>query len=210
MLDLSQITAFALASIIVILVPGSDVFLLLRISLNQGVRTGLLALLGIHLGNVVQAVIMISGLGILLSRVPAALFVLKLLGALYLLYLAAQTIRSLVKNDASKDQETTEEQQKKQRPFTLGLLTNVTNPKVFIFFLAFFPQFLGTATSVPLQLALLSVIFIALAVIWELAIVLAASSLGATLNSRRFTKAIDVVCAVAFILLAVMVFLTNV
>ncbi len=205
MLDVSQFAAFSIASIIVILVPGSDVFLLLRMSLNQGIRAGLLALLGIHLGNIVQAIIMISGLGLLLSKIPGALFALKTLGALYLLFLAFQTIRSLLQKSDTKQEASIEEQQPRLA-FTLGFLTNVTNPKVLIFFLAFFPQFIGQATNLPLQLTLLSAIFICLAVIWELVIVLTAAKIGKTLNSPRFMRIMDIVCAIAFVLLAIMVF----
>lgn len=211
MIDFSILLPFVATSAIVILVPGSDVFLLLRLSLSKGVGAGIRALAGIHLGNAVQATLMISGIGLLVSQIPFAIMALKILGAAYLIYLAIMSLIAAFRK-AKEDQPGTEATTsdpapapKESSPFAQGLLTNVTNPKVLLFFVAFFPQFLGHASNVSLQLLLLSAVFIGLAIIWEAIIVLAAAKLGATMKSKNFTKIMDTICAVAFTGLAVLI-----
>lgn len=211
MIDFSVLLPFVATSAIVILVPGSDVFLLLRLSLSEGVGAGIRALAGIHLGNAVQATLMISGIGLLVSQIPFAIMALKILGAAYLIFLAIMSLIAVFRK-AKEDQPGAEATasgpapaRKKSSPFAHGLLTNVTNPKVLLFFIAFFPQFLGHASNVSLQLLLLSGIFIGLAIIWEAIIVLAAAKLGATMKSKNFTRIMDTICAFAFTGLAVLI-----
>ncbi|MGW4125483.1 LysE family translocator [Nocardia sp. NPDC004711] len=206
MIDPVPLASFAVASLIVILVPGSDVFLLLRVSVSEGVVAGLKALGGIHLGNVIQATMMISGIGLVISRIPGALTALKYLGAAYLLYLAVSSLRAVLRPSnvmATTEGETNTRVDQRPSPFLQGLLANITNPKVLIFFVAFFPQFLGHASNTAIQLLVLSTIFIALAVVWEGMIVVGAGRLGRMTNSVRFTKVMDVACTTAFTGLAV-------
>lgn len=211
MIDFSVLLAFMATSAVVILVPGSDVFLLLRLSLNKGVGAGMKALAGIHLGNAIQATLMVSGVGLIISQIPFAIMVLKILGAAYLLYLAVTSLLAVFRKPKGTQPGTDVSTSKPARavkepsPFAQGILTNVTNPKVLLFFIAFFPQFLGNASNVPLQLLLLSVVFIGLAIVWEAIIVLAAARLGATMKSPNFSKVMDSVCAVAFTGLAAMI-----
>lgn len=209
MIDATTFLPFALASAIVILVPGADVFLLLRVSIVHGVRAGIATLIGIHLGNCLQALLMISGVGLLVSQIPGAIQVLKIIGAAYLIYLAVTSFIAALKTPAPT--QSSEESTPKPRlgPLGQGLLTNITNPKVLLFFLAFFPQFLGSTTNVAVQLICLAGIFIALALIWEGIIVLGATKLGSALNSQRFIRAMDFVCGFAFVLLAVGLLVTE-
>lgn len=211
MIDFSITLAFVATSAIVILVPGSDVFLLLRLSLSKGIGAGLRALAGIHVGNAIQAMLMISGIGLLVSQLPFAIMALKVLGAGYLIYLAITSLiaafHKLKKEEPDSEDHTADRAavKKEVSPFAQGLLTNVTNPKVLVFFVAFFPQFLGQASNVSMQLLLLSAVFIALAIIWEAIIVLAAARLGATMKSDKFSTVMDTACAVAFTGLAVLI-----
>lgn len=218
MIDIAVLPAFIAASAVVILVPGSDVFLLLRLSLAQGMGAGLRALAGIHLGNLVQAALMVSGIGLLVSRIPAAVLALKIVGAAYLLYLAVVSLRAALRKPPSSstnpapdpNDDARRADQPIPRAFRQGFLTNVTNPKVLLFFVAFFPQFLGSATLVPLQLLVLSTVFIVLAIVWELVVVFAAARIGAVMTSPRFLIGMDLVCALAFTALAISLVVTTV
>lgn len=213
MIDVAVLPAFVAASAVIILVPGSDAFLLLRLSLAHGARAGLRALAGIHLGNVVQAALMVSGVGLLVSKIPLAILVLKVVGAAYLVYLAVQSVRAALKSTTPAtggDAAAPASPGPATGAFRQGLLTNVTNPKVLLFFVVFFPQFLGRATQVPLQLLVLSVVFILLAIVWELIVVLAAARIGGMVTSPRFARVMDVVCAAAFAAIAVSILVTSV
>ena len=213
-LDLSVLPAFAVASTVVVLAPGADVFLLLRTSMRHGARSGLAALLGIHLGNLIQATVMVSGVGLVLSRSDAVMTALRWVGAAYLVFLAATIVRSLLAGDvaaaplegAAPDAAAPEAT---RSFFATGLLTNVTNPKVVLFFLAFFPQFTGDADRAALQLTLLSATFIGIAFAWELALVFGAAKVAPLVTSKRGITVLDAITAVAFVLIAVALVVTG-
>ena len=213
MLDFSQLLPFSLASLIIILSPGADSFVLLRISHSRGVKDGMSALWGINLGNTTQALLMISGVGLVVSKIAAAILVLKILGGIYMSYLAIMAARAAIKPSlvslsapACNPSSAEGAPVKKGSPFMQGLISNVTNPKPLLFYLAFFPLFIGKATNVPLQLSVLSSIFIGMALVWQTVIVYAAVKLSETMKSARFNRIMDVICAIAFAAIAALIF----
>ncbi|SMD03680.1 LysE family translocator [Lentzea albidocapillata] len=195
--DFDQVPAFLIACAVVIVTPGVDAFLLLRTSLRSGTRAGLLALGGIHTAAAVQVGLVISGLGVVLARYPMVLVALRWIGAGYLLYLAISITRGLIRRTAD-----TPEEVMSARPFRQGFLTNITNPKMILFSLAFLPQFIGSGEPAP-QLAMLAVVFLGLAAVWELMIVLAASRVAGKLKRPGVTTALDAVCAAVFLTMSV-------
>ncbi|MEV6712162.1 LysE family translocator [Lentzea sp. NPDC051208] len=195
--DFGQVPAFLIACAVVIVTPGVDAFLLLRTSLRSGTRAGLLALGGIHTAAAVQVALVISGLGVVLAQYPMVLAALRWIGAGYLLYLAISITRGLVKRTGD-----TPEEVMSARPFRQGFLTNITNPKMILFSLAFLPQFIGSGEPAP-QLAMLAVVFLGLAAVWELMIVLAASRVAGKLKRPGVTTALDAVCAAVFLTMSV-------
>jgi threonine/homoserine/homoserine lactone efflux protein len=207
MLDFTQLLPFSLASLILILSPGADSFVLLRIAHSRGVKAGMAALWGINLGNTTQALLMISGIGLIVSKSETAIFVLKILGGLYMAYLAVMATRAAIKpTDSVASPRAEGARVKSGSPFMQGLISNVTNPKPLLFYLAFFPLFIGSADNVPLQLSMLSAIFIGMALIWQSVIVYGAVKLSETMKSARFNRIMDVVCAIAFAAIAVLIF----
>ena len=197
MFDFGQVPAFLIACAVVIVTPGVDAFLLLRTSLRSGTRAGLLALGGIHAAAAVQVALVISGLGVLLAQYPVVLTALRWIGAGYLLYLAISITRGLIKRSGGEPEEVMS-----SRPFRQGFLTNITNPKMILFSLAFLPQFIGSGEPAP-QLAMLAVVFLGLAAVWELMIVLAASRVAGRLKRPGVTTALDAVCAAVFLTMSV-------
>ena len=207
MLDFTQLLPFSLASLILILSPGADSFVLLRIAHSRGVKAGMAALWGINLGNTTQALLMISGIGLIVSKSATAIFALKILGGLYMAYLAVVATRAAIKPANPAATPSAEGARVKSgSPFMQGLISNVTNPKPLLFYLAFFPLFIGSAANVPLQLSMLSAIFIGMALIWQSVIVYGAVKLSETMKSARFNRIMDVVCAIAFAAIAVLIF----
>ncbi len=218
MLDFSQLLTFTIASAIIILSPGADSFVLLRISHSQGIKAGMRALWGINLGNTSQALLMISGVGLVVSKFEPAILTLKVLGGLYMAYLAVMAARAAWRAssrfgrdlasaaDSSTSQSGEAARVKKSSSFLQGLVSNVTNPKPLLFYLAFFPLFIGTATNVPLQLSMLSGIFIGFALIWQTVIVYGAVKLSETIKSAKFNLVMDVICAIAFAAIAAFIF----
>jgi len=195
--DFGQVPAFLIACAVVIVTPGVDAFLLLRTSLRSGTRAGLLALAGIHSAAAVQVGLVISGLGVVLARYPMVLTALRWIGAAYLLYLAVSITRGLIRRSGGAPEEAMSD-----RPFRQGFLTNITNPKMILFSLAFLPQFIGSGEPAP-QLTMLAVVFLGLAAVWELMIVLAASRVAGRLHRPGVTTALDAVCAAVFLTMSV-------
>ncbi len=203
-LDFTALPAFVLASLVVVLTPGVDTFLLLRTSLRYGIRPGMYALAGIHTASVLQVAVVISGLGAVITRNPGVLSTLKWVGAAYLVYLAAMILRGLWLARHESASGTPEgHPEPDANPYLRGLLSNITNPKMLLFSLAFLPQFVGDAARPALQLVVLGVVFLVLAAIWEVAIVLGASRIAGKLRRPRVQQSLDMVSAAAFLTISV-------
>lgn len=208
MLDVAILGAFIPASLVIILSPGADTFLLLRYAITGGRRAGFLAMAGILAGLSLITILLISGIGLLVARFPIALDILTGLGIGVLLVLAAVSVRAalaLMRSPASTPAPTGDDGSPRPggRPFQMALITNVTNPKVLIFYLAFFPQFLGTATNIPLQLTLLGVAFLLVTILWLTPLILVAAAARAFFERRPVAIAMEWSVASVFVILAV-------
>ena len=171
-------------------------------------------MLGILAGLSLISLLLISGIGLLVSQYPLALDVLTLAGIGVLVVLAAISARAalrLLKTVTGTETPTTTDVSPTFtaiEPFRMSLITNVTNPKVLIFYLAFFPQFLGTASSVVWQLSLLSLAFLVVTVVWLVPLVFAASAASAFFQRPKVAIAMEFSVAGVFLLLAVLLALT--
>lgn len=214
MVDFAVLAAFVPASLVIILSPGADTLLLLRYAIRGGRSAGFAAMLGILAGLGLISLLLISGIGLLASQYPVALDVLTLAGILVLLVLAFISARAalalLKKLPVSGGPDATDLAPSftAGEPFRMSLITNVTNPKVLIFYLAFFPQFLGSATNVVWQLTLLSVAFLVVTVLWLVPLVFAASAASALFSRPRVAIAMEFSVAAVFLLLAIVLAVT--
>ena len=143
-LGLHDLPLFALTVLVLNATPGVDLVFTISRTLQHGVRTGLAGAAGISAGCVVHALAAAFGLAALLAVSTTAFTVLKGLGAAYLVWLAVGMLRSALKPTATTTESvsTAPVPVPHWRVFRQGLLTNVLNPKVALFFLAFLPQFI--------------------------------------------------------------------
>jgi len=130
----SALVAYTVAAVGLILAPGPDTAFVLAQSVGGGRRTGVRAAAGVAAGVLVHTVAAAAGLSVLFEVSTVAYDVVRLAGAAYLLYLGVQTIRG---GDGGLDLDAATA----SGGFRRGLVTNVLNPKVALFFLAFLPQF---------------------------------------------------------------------
>lgn len=190
---------FVGATLLIVVVPGPDMAFVVGAALGGGRRAGVLSALGMAGGMLVHTAAAALGLGALLHAVPGALLVIRLAGALYLAWLAVVTVRH--RNSAVA-------QEPEDLPaVTLlrrALLTNLANPKVVLFFLAFLPQFVRPERGSPaVQLALLGALFLALGLLVDLAVGLAAGHVSTLLRRRgRLAGALPLASAAVFAVLA--------
>lgn len=164
-LDPSTLGVFVVASVLLILAPGPDVIFLVSQSAAQGPRAGFLTALGLASGNLVHTFLAALGISVVFRASPVAFQGLKIAGVAYLLYLAWKAVRAKAPNP-----EAAAVALEAPRPgaglFLRGVLMNVLNPKVALFFLAFLPQFVNPATGpVWIQMVLYGVIFTTLVVV---------------------------------------------
>jgi len=203
-IDTSVLLPFVLASLVIILSPGADTFLLLRFAIRGGPSAGFAAMAGILSGLSLVSLLLISGMGLLISQVPFALGVVNILGIAVLLVLAAISTRAGLKLVRVPVDSSSAVPHRSDKPFRMSLITNVTNPKVLIFYVAFFPQFLGQAESAVLQLTLLSVAFLVVTIVWLVPLVYAASAARNFFLRPRVAVAMEFTVAAVFLLLAIL------
>ncbi len=134
------LVGFMVTSALLALSPGPDNIFVLTQSLANGVKSGLSVVFGLVTGCLVHTTLLAFGVSEIIKRSDTLFWAIKLFGALYLVYLAYKVFRS----DASINLNTSEKPKQKDRKrlFWTGFTMNVLNPKVTIFFLAFFPGFL--------------------------------------------------------------------
>jgi threonine/homoserine/homoserine lactone efflux protein len=204
LVDTSVLVPFVLSSLVIIMSPGADTFLLLRFAIRSGRPAGFAAMAGILAGLSLVSLLLISGMGLLITQVPYALITVNVAGIAVLLTLAAVSARAgwlLLRNPV---EDPAAEKRLSGSPFSISLLTNVTNPKVLIFYLAFFPQFLGDADNAVLQLTLLSAVFLLVSTLWLIPLVYAASAARAFFLEPRVAVMMEFVVAGVFLVLAVL------
>lgn len=151
--DLSVLPAFVGVILMFLAPPGPDMAYMVAVGLERGRAAAVRAILGIGTGMAIYAAAVVAGLGTVVREYPLALDVVKAAGAAYLLWLAWSTFRS--PGDELAGGTTATARTPATGAYRQGALISLTNPKVMLFFLAVLPQFLGSATSTRLQLAML-------------------------------------------------------
>ena len=189
------------ASLLLAIAPGPDNLFVLTQSAVYGVRSGLLVVLGLMSGLVVQTLCAACGVAAVVAAVPALFMAIKMAGAAYLLYLAwgAWTHAGDAVNSGKPVELTS------MQLWRRGLIMNITNPKVQIFFLAFFPQFVApetTGLALVMQMVIQGATFILATLIVFSAIAWAAGAAADRLRSPTFTLWLNRVSAVIFVALA--------
>ncbi len=175
MIPAANLLAFSLVAIPIILIPGPSVLFVIGRSLSLGRIGGLLSVVGNSLGALVAAAAVALGVGYIIAESVVAFTVIKIAGALYLIYLGVQAIRHRKAAAASIGAPVAK--RGVLRLLLQGFIVGVTNPKTAVFFIAVLPQFVDrSAGNVPFQLATLGVLFVALALLCDSVWALAAGS----------------------------------
>ena len=150
MFGIENYLGFVMAAILLNLTPGSDSMYIITRSISQGSQAGFYSVLGIISGILVHTLLAALGLSIILANSPLAFMIVKYIGASYLCYLG---VKMLMSKQQPLIAESLQENEKSSSAKTLdywqiykqGVLTNTFNPKVALFFLAFFPQFIDAS-----------------------------------------------------------------
>jgi threonine/homoserine/homoserine lactone efflux protein len=207
MLSIETFSAFFLASALLAIVPGPDNVFVLTQSALHGRLSGLVVMFGLCTGLLVHTGAVAFGVAVIFQASALAFTLLKVIGASYLLYLAWQIFRSSpeqIRLDGNP-------QRGMAALYRRGIIMNVTNPKVSIFFLAFLPQFADPARGpISLQMVLLGGIFIVATILVFGAVALLGGALGEWLNrSARVQRIMNWVAGTVFVGLALKLVTTE-
>jgi threonine/homoserine/homoserine lactone efflux protein len=169
---------FVITGALLNITPGQDTFYILGRSIAQGVRVGIASALGINAGCLVHTAMAAVGFSAILASSAAAFTVVKLAGAAYLVYLGVRML--LAQGTAAEPGAAAADSVSWLAAFRDGVLTNVLNPKVALFFLALMPQFIDLeSTTKVLAFTVLGLTFITTGTIWCLTLAIAAGRLRA-------------------------------
>jgi threonine/homoserine/homoserine lactone efflux protein len=175
---------FVLSGLLLNVTPGPDTLYIVARSTAQGLRGGAMAAMGIGAGTLVHILGAALGLSALLAASATAFTVVKVAGAIYLLYVGISLLRSTVRPQSAVHIEPAS----LRTVFMQGFLTNVLNPKVALFFLALLPQFVDAdAPSKPLAFLFLGVIFNVNGTLWNLLVAWSAARVTRGLANSSVT-----------------------
>ena len=195
--------AFLVAALIFAMTPGLDTAFVLNKALACGRRAALVSAVGINAGVLVHAALGALGLSVILAQSAAAFAAVKWLGAAYLVWLGIRTLMTKPRNLSALSVEAQPESI--WRSFRTAMVANVLNPKVALFVLAFFPQFIDAeAAGEVMPFMILGLTYAGIGLIWFLILAWGAAELGARLmKSPKAAGILDRVSGTVFILLGV-------
>jgi threonine/homoserine/homoserine lactone efflux protein len=172
--------SFALASLVLILLPGPNMFFVLARGVAGGRRVAIISAFGLELASATFVVGTAIGVSAVLASSAIAFSIVRYAGAAYLFFLAYRAFRG-----KGEMQQVRPAPQSLRRAYGEAYLVGITNPKVALFFVAFFPQFVSPDRgSVPVQTLMLGVVFVAIGLSFDLTLAVASGSVARLMQRR--------------------------
>lgn len=199
-----QLLLFVLASLTLNLVPGPDMLYILARTVSQDKQAGLLSTAGISTGLLFHTLAAASGLSLIILQSAIAFTAVKLLGAGYLIFMGIKML--LAKKERQQQGIFIPLKMSRFKIFKQGFLTNVLNPKISIFFIAFLPQFVETDRSnIFLQMTMLGLVFIVTGTLVNATVVLLAARFKALITNSYFKTLQEKITGVILVALGIKV-----
>ena len=206
--DATTLLTYAVACVVLFITPGPDMSLFLARTVVGGRRLGMASAVGANVGCIVHTMLAALGISALIAASPQAFLVLKIVGAVYLLWLAYDSIR----NGSALNVRTGEVQERTfWGTFFTGIGINLANPKVILFFVTFLPQFVeATDPHAQGKLVFLGLMFVVFNIPLSIIMILGAERLIETLKKKpKIMRAIDYVFGGIFGAFAAKILLTQ-
>ncbi|EGU35664.1 LysE family translocator [Vibrio scophthalmi] len=198
-MTIDTLVAFAGIVFFLAIIPGPNALLILYTSLTQGKRFAVVNTLGVSVGFLVHAFISAQGLSLLLSQSAMAFSIFKWLGVAYLFWLGINNVKAALNQSELKiDPKKSTLTPSLSSSFIKGLLTNLLNPKIVLFYLSIFPQFVSPQHILE-QSMLLGLTQAMVVSSWFLVVILFASKLKAMLTTPKVTKWLNYVSGGLFV-----------
>lgn len=198
-LDPAMLGAFTLAAAALVVSPGPDTMLILRYTLTSGHRVGLATVAGVQLGLLVHTLAAVAGLSLLIVSVPALFQAIALAGAAYLAWLGLQSFKAGTVAVGAEGPMAVSW----GKALRDAAVTNILNPKVIVLFLALMPGFLQPERGqVPLQLVTLGLTLIAVNIVWQTGLAVAAEWARRWLADAKVQRLLSWATGAVFLLFA--------
>lgn len=194
---MSALVSFALVAGLITLTPGLDTALVLRTAARRGRRAGAAASLGIVTGLLVWGVTAAVGVSALLTASETAYTVVRYLGVAYMLWLGLGMLRSTLRGGGQQPHSAPDEIRGMWTYYRQGLLVNLMNPKVGVFYIALLPQFMSAEAPPALMGVLLALVHVTEGLIWFALLIVAIERMRGLLQRPTAQRAIDGVAGLA-------------
>jgi threonine/homoserine/homoserine lactone efflux protein len=188
----ASLSAYIAAASLLTVTPGLDTALVLRTAASSGTRRSALAALGISTGCFAWAALAALGLGALLAASALAYNVLRWVGAAYLIFIGLKMLRNPRREFAL-------DSAREGASFSTGLLTNLLNPKVGVFYVSFLPQFVPPGVATAPYMLMLGAIHALLGILWFACLIAATRPLARFLRKRAVVQTCDRVTGSVFV-----------
>ncbi|WP_052879896.1 LysE family translocator [Vibrio coralliirubri] len=193
-----SIWLFIVIVFFIAIIPGPNALLVLSTALTQRKLFALVNVLGVSCGFFFHAFISANGISLLLSNTPMAFEGLKWAGVLYLVWLGYNHFRAALRAQEGVLSVVSASGSKLYSQFFKGLLTNLLNPKIVLFYLSIFPQFVSTEAIVTDSL-ILGAIQASVVSMWFLVVILMADTFKRLLVQKRTSQMMNIVCGILFV-----------
>lgn len=204
-MGIENFIAFLVATVLFVLTPGIETVFLINKSISQGRRSGVYTSFGLNTGALVHTLLGALGLSIMVAKSVIFFALIKYLGAAYLIYLGVTKVMS----KKGLITETNEGQKKDSAKsnFTSGFVTNILNPKVALFFIAFFPQFISpTEIENPVPFMILGVIYAIMTTVWYLVLTSFAGTFSTKIKeNEKMGVRLNKISGVIFVLMGIQI-----
>jgi threonine/homoserine/homoserine lactone efflux protein len=200
--------AFALASTLLAIVPGPNVLYIITRGIEQGRKAGLVSALGVETGTLFHIVAATLGLSALVASSDLVFSIVKYTGAVYLVLMGHSCLRAQVGHGVPS---MALQRVNYRRAYSRGLVVNLLNPKVALFFVAFLPQFVDPARGhTSSQILVLGLTFLVLTTLSDCSYAVASGAIGAWMKTReRASRQRDRIAGVVYILLGAFAAVTG-
>ena len=198
MFGTQNLSVFLMAAISLNMLPGADTLYIIARSTSQGRKAGVISVLGISTGSLLHTIGAALGLSAVLATSAIAFTIVKSIGAAYLIYLG---VKMFIDRISPENTELVNQYKNLWSVYRQGILTNILNPKVALFFLAFLPQFVDPTTSYQIwSFLFLGCLFVVTGTLWCLFVaLLAAKASGIVRSENRLLNIANQITGIIFI-----------
>jgi RhtB (resistance to homoserine/threonine) family protein len=209
MIGITHFETFVITGILLNLTPGNDTIFILTKSIAQGKKAGIISALGIATGSIIHTLLAAFGLSLIIAQSMVLFNIIKYIGAAYLLYIGFKMLTD--KSQLQTDSAIEKSNLNYWKVYRDGMLTNIFNPKVALFFIAFLPQFIDPSFKQSiLPFVLLGLTFTTTGAIWCFVLAIFASTFfGMLKENKTLSFYINKACGLALIALGVKVAITS-